>query len=103
MTSPTSPVIILTGASRGLGLAVLRILLSKHNARVATLSRSLPAELKAVAEEHGPERVLVIQGDVGKVEDNARVVKEAVDKWGRLDGLVLNAGTLEPVGTSLTH
>jgi NAD(P)-dependent dehydrogenase (short-subunit alcohol dehydrogenase family) len=40
---------------------------------------------------------------LAKVEDNARVVKEAVDKWGRLDGLVLNAAILEPIGMSLIH
>ncbi|KAE8541862.1 hypothetical protein D1P53_002036 [Cryptococcus gattii VGV] len=92
-----SPVIILTGASRGLGLAVLRILLSKHNARVATLSRSLTPELQGAVDEYGADRVLSVQGDVSKPEDNARVVKEAVDKWGQLDGLVLNAGSIDPV------
>lgn len=93
-----SPVIILTGASRGLGLAVLRILLSKHNARVATLSRSLTPELQGAVDEYGADRVLPVQGDVSKPEDNAGVVKEAVDKWGQLDGLVLNAGSIDPVG-----
>ncbi|WVQ72067.1 hypothetical protein IAR50_001611 [Cryptococcus sp. DSM 104548] len=92
-----SPVIILTGASRGLGLSVLRILLDTHNARVATLSRSLTPELEATAQEY-PGRVHAVQGDVGKPEDNARVVKEAVDKWGQLDGLVVNAGSIDPVG-----
>ncbi|OXB35803.1 cytoplasmic protein [Cryptococcus neoformans] len=92
-----SPVIILTGASRGLGLAVLRILLAKHNARVATLSRSLTPELQGAVDEYGADRVLPVQGDVSKPEDNARVVKEAVDKWGQLDGLVLNAGSIDPV------
>lgn len=93
-----SPVIILTGASRGLGLAVLRILLTKHNARVATLSRSLTPELQGAVDEYGADRVLPVQGDVSKPEDNAQVVKEAVDKWGQLDGLVLNAGSIDPVG-----
>ncbi|WVQ79787.1 hypothetical protein IAT38_001887 [Cryptococcus sp. DSM 104549] len=94
----SSPVIILTGASRGLGLAVLRILLAKHNARVATLSRTLTPELRAAVDEFGEARVLPVQGDVSKPEDNERVVKEAVAKWGELDGLVLNAGSIDPVG-----
>ncbi|RSH88867.1 hypothetical protein EHS25_003095 [Saitozyma podzolica] len=96
--SSLRPVIILTGASRGLGLAVLRLLLSTHGARVATLSRSYPAELKAVSEEFGEDRVLVVQGDVGKPEDNEAVVRRTMDRWGRLDGLVMNAGSLDPVG-----
>jgi NAD(P)-dependent dehydrogenase (short-subunit alcohol dehydrogenase family) len=101
--SPARPVIILTGASRGLGLAVLRLLLSTHGARVATLSRSYPAELKAVADEYGEDRVLVVQGDVGKPEDNEVVVSRTMERWGRLDGLVMNAGSLDPVGKSLTR
>ncbi|ODO11113.1 hypothetical protein I350_01715 [Cryptococcus amylolentus CBS 6273] len=92
-----SPVIILTGASRGLGLSVLRILLDTHNARIATLSRSLTPELEAAAKDY-PGRVHPVQGDVGKPEDNARVVKEAVEKWGQLDGLIVNAGSIDPVG-----
>jgi len=95
-----SPRIILTGGSKGLGLAVLRILLERYNARVATLSRSCPDELKAVVEKYGPERVVVVQGDVGKSEDNVKVVKTAVEAFGGLDSLILNAATLDPVGQS---
>ncbi|WWD19208.1 hypothetical protein CI109_103666 [Kwoniella shandongensis] len=98
MAPPSSPIIILTGASRGLGLSVLRLLLSKHNARVTTVSRSLTPELQSVQKEYGDERVLIVQGDVGKEEDNARAVKETVGKWEGLDGLILNAGTIDPVG-----
>ena len=93
-----SPRIILTGGSKGLGLAILRILLEKHNARVATLSRSYPDELRSVVEKYGPERVIVVQGDVGKSEDNVKVVDAAVDAFGGLDSLILNAATLDPVG-----
>jgi len=93
-----SPRIILTGGSKGLGLAILRILLEKYNARVATLSRSYPDELKSVVEKYGPERVIVVQGDVGKSEDNVKAVKAAVDAFGGLDSLILNAATLDPVG-----
>jgi NAD(P)-dependent dehydrogenase (short-subunit alcohol dehydrogenase family) len=95
-----SPRIILTGGSKGLGLAVLRILLEKYNARVATLSRSYPDGLKAVVEKYGPERVIVVQGDVGKSEDNVKVVNTAVEAFGGLDSLILNAATLDPVGES---
>jgi NAD(P)-dependent dehydrogenase (short-subunit alcohol dehydrogenase family) len=95
-----SPRIILTGGSKGLGLAVLRILLEKYNARVATLARSYPDGLKAVVEKYGPERVIVVQGDVGKSEDNVKVVNTAVEAFGGLDSLILNAATLDPVGES---
>ncbi|OCF32718.1 cytoplasmic protein [Kwoniella heveanensis CBS 569] len=94
--SSKSPVLILTGASRGLGLAVLRILLTKHNARVATLSRTITPELKGLADEVGQDRILPVRGDVSKPEDNVRAVEETANKWGQVDGLVLNAGTIDP-------
>ncbi|ORY35477.1 hypothetical protein BCR39DRAFT_567695 [Naematelia encephala] len=92
--SALSPIIILTGASRGLGLAVLSLLLSHHNARVTTLSRSSTTELQNTVKQYGEDRVLAIQGDVGDAEVNAGAVKQTVDKWGGIDGLVLNAGTM---------
>lgn len=95
---PSSPIIILTGASRGLGLSILQILLSRYNARVTTLSRSSPAEFEEVVKKYGEDRVLAIQGDVGNMEVNKDVVKRTVNKWGGIDGLVLNAGSLEPLG-----
>jgi len=91
-----SPIIILTGASRGLGLSVLNLLLKDRNARVTTLSRSLTPELEACSKEYSG-RVLVLQGDIGKSEDNVEAVKRTVEKWGGLDGLVLNAGAIEPI------
>lgn len=94
----TSPRIILTGASRGLGLAILKILLEKYNAKVATLSRSYPDALKAVVEQYGKDRVLVQQGDISKPEDNSAIVKSAVEAFGGIDSMILNAGSLDPVG-----
>lgn len=96
------PVVIVTGASRGLGLAIARTLLATHNANIATLQRTLTPELKALAEQY-PDRVLTVSGDVSKPEDNARVVDETVNKWGRLNGLILNAGTLDPMGASTSQ
>jgi len=93
-----SPRVILTGGSKGLGLSVLRILLERYNARVTTLSRSYPDELRAVVDKYGQERVIVVQGNVGKSEDNVKVVNKAVEAFGGLDSLILNAATLDPVG-----
>lgn len=97
-TDLSSPSIILTGASKGLGLAILKILLERHNARVTTLSRSCPEDLKRIVEKYGADRIVVVQGDIGIPQDNARVVKAAIDAFGQLDGLILNAASLEPFG-----
>ena len=93
-TTTMAPVIILTGASRGLGLSILQLLL-KAGARVVTLSRSKPDALVQLQEQY-KDQLEVVQGDAASVEDNAGVVKAAVDRWGGIDGVVVNAGTIEP-------
>ncbi len=91
---PASPIIILTGASRGLGLSILQILL-RNNARVTTLSRSYPEDLKSLEKEY-KNQLLVVQGDVGTIQDNAKAVASTVEKWGGIDSLIVNAGSIEP-------
>jgi NAD(P)-dependent dehydrogenase (short-subunit alcohol dehydrogenase family) len=93
------PVLVLTGASRGIGLAIARTLLTVHGARVATLQRTITPELEALKQQF-PDSLLTLQGDVAVPQDNAAVVDAAVKQWGTLNGLVLNAGSLEPMGTS---
>lgn len=63
-----SKTILVTGASRGIGLACARILLEKFNCNVVTLSRSMTDELKALKKDFNG-RVEVVQGDVVKLED----------------------------------
>lgn len=90
----SEPVIILTGGSRGLGLAILQILLSRHKARVLTISRTSSPQLEELVSEYGSDRVECVQGDIGEVKVNAGLVKRVLEKWKRLDGLVLNAGNM---------
>ena len=92
-TMTNSQVIVLTGASRGLGLAVLRILLEQHTARVVTISRSTPPEFQAVVKAN-EDRCIHVQGDVAKVEDNVKLAELAVERWGRLDSVIVCAGTM---------
>ncbi|KAH8081805.1 short-chain dehydrogenase [Filobasidium floriforme] len=94
-----SPVIIVTGASKGLGLAITQILLSTFNAKIVAVSRSIPQELETLrsSSDH-KERVEIVQGDVVSDETSAHAVKVALERFGRIDGLVLNAGTIDPLG-----
>lgn len=90
-------VVLVTGASRGLGLAVARTLLAE-GANVVSLSRSVPAELKALAQDTSSSTgaaLVAVQGDVTSSEDTKAAVDQAVQKWGRLDGIVLNAGVVD--------
>jgi NAD(P)-dependent dehydrogenase (short-subunit alcohol dehydrogenase family) len=91
-------VVIVTGASRGLGAATARILLEMGAAVVLT-ARSAEA-LQALAAEADPsgERSLVVAADVSDEAACAALVAETVARFGRIDGLVNNAGVLQPVG-----
>ncbi|CAE6435568.1 unnamed protein product [Rhizoctonia solani] len=92
-----SPVIIVTGASRGIGLAVVGALLKSYKARVITLSRTRTPEISALASEHQGS-LEILEGDVTQEQSARSAVDLAQSKFGRLDGLILNAGTLDPLG-----
>jgi NADP-dependent 3-hydroxy acid dehydrogenase YdfG len=92
-------VVAITGASSGIGEATAR-LLAARDARVVIAARRID-RLEALADElrtDGAE-VLTAEVDVTRREDLARLVRTAVDRFGRLDVLVSNAGisTLGPL------
>jgi NAD(P)-dependent dehydrogenase (short-subunit alcohol dehydrogenase family) len=97
------PAILLTGASRGLGLSVLTLLLRSPSLNagrppaVVTISRSLPAELEALAKEF-PDRLVCVQGDVADKAVSVEAVGKAVERFGGLEAVILNAGVLDPLG-----
>ncbi|MCG5212051.1 SDR family NAD(P)-dependent oxidoreductase [Streptosporangium soli] len=88
-------VAVVTGASKGIGLAVVRTLLAE-GARVVAASRKGSPELDALA---GPNLVHV-PVDLTDPEAPAQVVARAVAAFGGLDILVNNAGG-PPPGASL--
>jgi NAD(P)-dependent dehydrogenase (short-subunit alcohol dehydrogenase family) len=84
-------VAIVTGGGRGLGRAMTLGLAQAGAMIVATAARE-SAEVERVAAEAAAGRVLPILADVTKEDDCARVVTAALDRFGRLDVLVNNAG-----------
>jgi NAD(P)-dependent dehydrogenase (short-subunit alcohol dehydrogenase family) len=87
-------VFLITGGSSGLGYALAERLVAER-AHVALLARDA-ARLAAAAarlRDRGGQ-VLALAGDVRSVEDLARLVESADDRWGRIDGVVNNAGEL---------
>lgn len=90
-------VILVTGASRGLGAATAQILF-EMGATVVLNARSAGAlqELAGQADPHG-ERSLVVPGDVSDEGACEELVNKTVARFGRLDGLINNAGVLQPI------
>jgi NAD(P)-dependent dehydrogenase (short-subunit alcohol dehydrogenase family) len=91
MTEPIrhSPVAIVTGASRGIGLAVARQLSAK-NYRVALIARSKEKLAEAVS---GLSNAVTLVADVGNGSQVAnQIVEQVRERFGRIDALVNNAG-----------
>lgn len=82
-----SKVIVITGASRGIG-AVTAELLAREGNRVVVSARR-EAHLKELAARIGAEYVIA---DVAKRGDVKSLVAQTVERFGRLDVLVNNAG-----------
>jgi NAD(P)-dependent dehydrogenase (short-subunit alcohol dehydrogenase family) len=92
VTDLAARVVLVTGASGGLGGAVVRVFLDA-GARVAAVGRSPldPARL-GLAAEVLQERILAITANVEEDEGAARMVQETTDRWGRVDVLVSLVG-----------
>lgn len=87
-----SKVVIVTGASSGIGEAAAREF-GREGAKVVLAARrvdrlqSLAQEIEAMGAE-----TLVVQADLSKLEDIQKLVAQTVEKFGQIDVLVNNAG-----------
>ena len=85
-------VVIVTGASSGIGEAAAREF-GREGAKVVLAARRVD-RLQSLAEEieaMGAE-ALVVQADLSKLEDIQKLVAQTVEKFGQIDVLVNNAG-----------
>jgi NAD(P)-dependent dehydrogenase (short-subunit alcohol dehydrogenase family) len=91
------PVVIVTGASRGLGAAVT-CWLAQVGAAVTLIARSQEklAAVAAVAKDLGG-RPLVFEADVSDYNACKDAVGKTLDRFGRIDALVNNAGIVQPI------
>ena len=84
----------MTGASRGLGLAIARYLLrASHN--VVAVARS-EQPLRDLEKEYSGQ-VAVVAGDLADFSIGQKAVDLATNYWQRLDGVIVNHGVLDPV------
>jgi len=86
----TDTVVAVTGASSGIGAATARLLL-EAGAKVAVQARRRE-RLDALADEFGADDVLVVTGDVQNPGSADELVTRAVERFGRLDSIVVSAG-----------
>ncbi|WMV35461.1 hypothetical protein MTR67_028846 [Solanum verrucosum] len=88
-----APVVIVTGASRGIGKAIA-LALGKAGCKVLVNYARSSKEAEEVSKEIeacGGE-ALAFGGDVSKEEDVESMMKTVVDRWGTVDILINNAG-----------
>lgn len=89
-------VAVVTGSSRGLGRAIVEAFLAE-GANVVINGRSEEKGLRALAELDAGAAASFVASDVRCLEGCERVVGEAIERWGRVDVLVNNAGnTFQP-------
>lgn len=88
-------VVLVTGAGRGLGRALVAALLDA-GARVAGCARSAD-DLAALEAAHADasDRLLLRSADVADADAMLRLAAEIDARWSRIDGLVLNASVLD--------
>ncbi|MEH0845818.1 SDR family NAD(P)-dependent oxidoreductase [Micromonospora sp. CPCC 205711] len=86
---PPSTVVLVSGGSRGLGLAIVTDLLAE-GVKVAAFARTVTPELEKLAAEH-PDRVHVGSVDVTDLKAGQAFIRQVEEKLGPIDGVVNNA------------
>jgi acetoacetyl-CoA reductase len=87
-------VVVITGASRGIGRAIAEEL-GHEGARVVVdyaKSKEAADELVAKLHQSGLPEAMAIQADVSDATEAAKLIEETVARFGRIDVLVNNAG-----------
>ncbi|KAK9312378.1 hypothetical protein V1524DRAFT_439491 [Lipomyces starkeyi] len=89
----TGKVALVTGASRGIGRATA-IALGNEGASVVVNYISSNGVAEEVVREIGADRAISIKADVSKLDDIEVLIKQTIERFQKIDILVLNAGLL---------
>ncbi|MDT0629326.1 SDR family oxidoreductase [Alteromonas sp. W364] len=85
-----SKIILITGASSGIGRETARVLV-EHGYKVALTARS-EDKLKALVDELGDSNAYFVKADASKLDELEQVVEKSVAHFGQLDAVFANAG-----------
>jgi 3-oxoacyl-[acyl-carrier protein] reductase len=85
-------VAVITGGSRGIGAATVRLFAECGASVVFGYRNDARAAQQVVRSSVGGDRVTAVQGDVSKMSGAKKLVGEAEQRFGRVDILVANAG-----------
>ena len=89
--SDSSPVILITGASTGIGAATARML-AGEGWRLVLAARSIDKLDELASELGGPDHAVAVECDVTEWADQQAAVTVALEHFGRLDAAWANAG-----------
>ncbi|HEU4488241.1 MAG TPA: beta-ketoacyl-ACP reductase [Actinomycetota bacterium] len=84
-------VALVTGGTRGIGLAISERLIERGVRVAAGYSRDAEAA-KRLVDAHAGAEISIHQGNIGRADDCERVINEVIEQHGQLDILVNNAG-----------
>ena len=87
--------IVVTGASSGMGRAIVELFAREGANVVAVARRKERLEELAASLAGAPGKVVVYAGDVSQRETNEEMIAAAVEQFGKLDVLVNNAGVMD--------
>lgn len=93
-TNLAEQVILITGASTGIGEALAEVLATRYSGVRLVLAARSQEKLEAVAErcrQAGAE-VLIVPTDMGQVDQAEALAQRALEQFGRVDALINNAG-----------
>jgi NAD(P)-dependent dehydrogenase (short-subunit alcohol dehydrogenase family) len=91
LVSPKARVAIVTGAAHGIGLAIAQRLL-RDGWRLGAVD--LPGSGLKRGFARYSRQTMLIEGDVGSEDTATRAARTVIDRFGRLDALVSNAGIM---------
>src|SRR5688500_16868869 len=95
LLKPEGRVITISGASRGIGAAIARRLLS--DGFTLSLGARDPKAVRAMLGTHDESRVMIARFEATDAESAQKWIAGTVERFGRLDGLINNAGILRMV------